>query len=269
LGSAPAGRARRAFEVAAILHRGAGGWIEISRAADQVRHHRSKSGDHLAAGIPRGHLAVLRREDGQMCLPVGRQLSRQAAFERVGLVAEVQLVAVHRVPPIEFERGTTIDGRPEDAQRCFRQLKGRILGPSKGPLGGPHLVDAKRLAMRLERVLLLGAAVADVGAGNDERRAVFDSARGDECRVDRGQVVAVDVLHLPTAGRKASTDVLEEREVRGRRERDAVGVVEHDQPAEAQRPGERRRFAGQAFHHVAVTGQHERVVIHDRVARAD
>ena len=97
---------------------------------------------------------------------------------------------------------------------------------------------------------------------------VLVGTRGDERLVNRVHVVAVDVLHLPAARREAPAHVLEKRDVRRRRKGDAVGVVEDDQPAEPQRPGQRRRFAGQPFHHVAVTRQDIGAVIDDGVRRA-
>src|SRR2546430_17623805 len=51
-------------------------------------------------------------------------------------------------------------------------------------------------------------------------------------------------------------------------DRDVVVVVDPDQLAELQVPGERARLVGDALHQVAVGREEEGVVVHDRMARA-
>ena len=122
--------------------------------------------------------------------------------------------------------------------------------------------------MCLKRVLLLRTAVADMGARDDERRAILDGARGGQRAIDRRHVLAVDALHVPAARLETPADILEERQVRRTRERHPVRVVEHDQPAEPQRPRQRGGFAREPFHHVPVAGQHVGVVVHHLVLRS-
>ena len=107
-----------------------------------------------------------------------------------------------------------------------------------------------------------------MGARDDERRAILDGARGGQRAIDGRHVLAVDALHMPAARLETPADVLEERQVRRARERHPVRVVEHNQPAEPQRAGQRCRFAREPFHHVAVAGEHVGVVVHHLVLRS-
>ena len=120
----------------------------------------------------------------------------------------------------------------------------------------------------MPRVLLVRAAVSDMRARHDQRRPILDRAGRRQRRVDRRHVLPVDPLHVPAVGLEARADVLRKRDVRRRGKRDQVRVVEHDQPAEPKVAGERRRFGGHAFHHVAVAGEDVGVVVHDIVAVA-
>ena len=67
----------------------------------------------------------------------------------------------------------------------------RLDRPAEVLLGQPHFVDAERRAVRLEAVLLVRRAVAEVRAHEDQRRPRRLRARGLQRRVDRGEVVAV------------------------------------------------------------------------------
>src|SRR5438309_1120184 len=72
-------------------------------------------------------------------------------------------------------------------------------GPAEALLRELHLVLAERRAVGLGRVLLVRTAVRDVGAHDDQRRPVRDTAAGGERRVERAEIVAVrHALHVPT-----------------------------------------------------------------------
>jgi hypothetical protein len=73
---------------------------------------------------------------------------------------------------------------------------------------------------------------------------------------------------VPAEAVEPPRHVLGEGERRFPRERHLVVVVERDQLAEPEMPGERRRLRGDAFHQIAVRAQHVGVVIHHLVARA-
>ncbi len=113
---------------------------------------------------------------------------------------------------------------------------------------------------------LLRAGIADLRAHDHERRPVGDGEGGVRGALDGREVVAVrDLLDVPAVAVEHLADVVREAEVRRRPEADVVRVVEADQPAEPEMPGERGRLVGDAFHQVAVAREHERSVVHDLV----
>ena len=119
--------------------------------------------------------------------------------------------------------------------------------------------------MRLRRAGLVRRAEADGGAAGDQRRLVGFLRAGDRSR-DRGLVMAVDLLGGPAA-RLEALHLVDGIGDRGRAvDRDAVVVVEHDQLAELPVPGHRDRFLRNAFHQVAVGGDHVGVVVDDLLA---
>jgi hypothetical protein len=132
--------------------------------------------------------------------------------------------------------------------RLLRHVKRPVFGPAVGPLRQPRLLLAQRLAVGLEGVLLVRTPEPDVRASHDERGATLLGASRPERRVDRGDVHPVHVLHVPAVRREAGADVFRKGDVGGRREGDAIRVVEHDEPAEMKVAGERCRFGGHALH---------------------
>ena len=104
-------------------------------------------------------------------------------------------------------------------------------------------------------VLLVRRAGRDVGADDDQARAVGDVARAAHRRLERVEPeVLVQVLHVPAVGLVARADVLGEGELGVALDRDVVVVVEADQLAEPEVAGQRRRLGLDALLHVAVGG---------------
>ncbi len=220
---------QRALEVAASGHRGARRRIEIRRSADQVRHDASQRLDDRASGVACRHLAVRRREDRQVRLPALGQFAGKRARESCRQVGVRDRVRVDAAPPRRLEFRAPLDGRAKLAQGLVRHIEAAIFGPSQRALGQAHFFDAERLAVRVPRVLLVRAAVADMRARHDERRPIAGGSRRGQRRIDGRHVLPVDPLHVPAAGLEARADVLRKRQVRRRGERDQVRVVEHDQ----------------------------------------
>ena len=77
--------------------------------------------------------------------------------------------------------------------------------------------------------------------------------------------VLAEVLHVPAVGLVALAHVLAEGHLRLARELDLVVVVEDDEPAEPEVPGQRAGLRGHALLHVAVARDRVRVVIDDLV----
>ncbi len=100
--------------------------------------------------------------------------------------------------------------------------------------GAGELFGAERLAMRFRGAGFLRRSEADRGLARDHRRPVGFARRFDRL-MDCVGIMPVD--------------------------RDTVVVEQHDQLVELEMAGERDRFLRQAFHQVAVGGEHEGVVV--------
>ena len=176
-------------------------------------------------------------------------------------------VAVHDLLPGVAPRRPARADLGEFPLHLLGDVKRAVFRPAVGPLGQPHFVRPQRLAVGLEGVLLVRAPEPDVRARHDKRGPALLGAGCRERRVDRGHVHPVHVLDVPAVCREARPDVFREGDVGGRREGNAVRVVEHDQPAEMQVAGERCRFGGNALHQVPVARDDVGPVVDDRVTR--
>ncbi len=199
---------------------------------------RRKRVHHLAGRHARG--------DG---LGVGKV--RQAGGEVVRQIAE------HAMPRGDlFRRGAGLPAFKLLLPRCLRftalfdgltvelhhvagDQKGRFERPAERFFGGLDLIRAEWLAVRLGGPGLVRAAVADGGADHDQRRpAGFRLGGADRC-VDGVDVVAVrNALDVPVVGREARADVFGKRHTRAAFNRDVVVVVEVDQLAQLEMPGQ-------------------------------
>ena len=132
-------------------------------------------------------------------------------------------------------------------------------GQPSACLAAAELVVAQRLAMGLVGPGLLRRAVADDGPHGDEGGAGRLRLSGPDRGVDRVQIVpVVDGLRVPAEAVEPPRHVLGEGERRCPGERHLVVVVERDQLAEPEMPGERRRLRGDALHEIAVRARARR-----------
>ncbi len=240
---------------------------EVGRAAEELGQDRCDRLQDLARHGAGGDRLVGRREARQRLLPGFGEGARAAAFE---LPAERRLggseARAALVPGARGRSAARGGGGEGDACRV-RNQEGRFGRPAERRLGEPGLLGAERGAVRLGAVLLVRAAVADVGAHDDEGRAPAFRLGGRHGCAERREIVAVDDLdHVPAIGREAAIDLLGEGEVGRAVDRDPVGVVEHLEAAQPQVPGERSRFTGDALHEVAVGGQDPGAVVEERCA---
>ena len=191
------------------------------------------------------------------CAPLGREVR-----ERAPPGVEPRL-------PVGLRARAGRERGPEARERGLRQEERGLERPAERLLRPAELGVPQRLAVGLVGPGLLRRAVADDGPHGDEGRAGRLRPRGPDRGVDRVQVVpVVDGLRVPAEPVEPPRHVLGEGERRLPRERHLVVVVERDQLAEPEMPGERRRLRGDAFHEVAVRAQHVGVVIDHLVARA-
>ena len=121
--------------------------------------------------------------------------------------------------------------------------------------------------MCLECVLLVRGAETDDIANEDDRGLVFHTLGRAQSAVEGVEVIAVaHPLHLPAVGGKTQPHVLGKIQ-RGRPgQRDLVVVVQHDQLAQSQMPGQRASFGSHPLHQVAVRGDDVGMVIDNLVA---
>src|SRR3972149_2374192 len=96
----------------------------------------------------------------------------------------------------------------------------------------------KRRAVHLGHVLAW-AAKADMRAAGDQRRPLRLRLRRPEGDIYRLHIVPIDTLHVPTVSSKARRDVIAVSQISRPIYRDVVIVVEDDQPAQTQVPGQR------------------------------
>ena len=121
--------------------------------------------------------------------------------------------------------------------------------------------------MYLMRAGLVGCAGADDGPDADERRALVGAGRLDG-RLDGRHVFPVGhALDVPAVGLEASQHILRPGHGGGAVELDVVVVVERDEPAQSQVPGEAGRLRADALLQIAIGADGVGPVIDDVVVR--
>ncbi len=97
----------------------------------------------------------------------------------------------------------------------------------------------------------------------DQARAIARRPRPRQRPGHRRRVVPVDPLHLPAIGGEARRHVLAEAEVRRPIDRDVIVIVEVDELAEPEVPGQARRLRRHALHQVTVADDRVGAMIDD------
>ena len=228
----------RVLEITASFQRRSRRRVEIRGPTNEVSHDGRQRVDRLSSCVARCHLAVRRREDREVRLPSVGQFTRERASKWVGHLGMRDAVRVNAALPRGLQFRTAPDRLSERAKDVNWHVERAVLGPSQRALRQAHLFDAERLAVRVPRVLLVRAAVADMRAGHDQRRPILFGARDGQRCVHSGYILTIDPLYVPAIGFEARADILRECHVRGCGEREQVGVVQHDQATELQRAGE-------------------------------
>ena len=138
----------------------------------------------------------------------------------------------------------------------------------RGARRGDFLL-AERRAVRFVGVHLRRRALGDQRLAADEARPAVLELRRLDCGVDRLDVVPVDVRHdVPPVRLEALRGVVGEPVPDVAVDRDAVVVVEDDQLAQAERPGQRADLVRDPLHEAAVADERVGVVVDDLEARA-
>ena len=161
-------------------------------------------------------------------------------------------------------------GRPRSpaARHCSRMAAGiskagalqpsfcRAAAISSAPSGEPWLFAVPAL-VGAPKPMMVRQAISD-------GRSDFFAA--SMRRGDRRRIVAVDALCRPAGGLEALHLIDGIGERKRAVDRDAVVVEQHDELVQLQVPGKRDRLLADAFHQVAVGGEHVGVVIDDVAA---
>jgi hypothetical protein len=210
-------------------------------------------------GAPRGARRdglVVGRPARQLRLPAGEAPALEAGGE--GVVGTGPPLVPRRPLRRALRGGLAVEGEhvvghPE-----------RLVGwDPEDLLGDADLVVAERVAVRGVGVGELGGRVADVAAQHDERRLVLDRHAPPQRGLE-GVAVVGDLAHLvdvPAVAAEARGCIVGEGQLGLAVDRDVVVVVDHDEPAEAEVAGERGGLVADALHEVAVTRDHEGVVV--------
>ena len=207
---------------------------------------------HLAAGLARGHALGVGVETGDVGVPAVRQLAAQAPAQLGGQFGEGLRIAVQTAVPFGLRLRAALPGLVEMLQRGLGHQEIGFRRPAQVFLGGLDVVLAQRRAVRLVAVLL-GRAVADVGAHQDQAGPRGFRHGVVQCLVDRRDVVAVINLdRLPAVRLEAFGAILGEGDVGAGGQGDVVVVVQAHQLAQLEMAGQRGGLGGHAFHQVAV-----------------
>ena len=179
--------------------------------AEQLGQSRGQRLDRVLAGVPRRDLGagLVGREVGVPAVGEPEPLGAAAELGgRAGVGVAVRVVALL---PVLDERVAGRDRLAEPVARGVGDVEALVRVPAVGLLGQADLVGPERRAVRLLAVVLVRAAVADVGPDGDEARPIVGQG-GLDRRLDGGEVVAVpDPLGMPAVGIEALRDVLRER----------------------------------------------------------
>ena len=237
-------RRGRWIEVAEALERRVGRRIEVRRTAGERREAAARSAFITLPEATRVAMPLASAgKSGISASQPGGSSPLSAALQLLREVGEGPRVCGHAIVPCRLVARAARHRLAEVRQRRVGDQERRLGRPAELLLGQPHLLDAERRAVRLEGVLLVRRAVADVGAHPDQRRPRRLRARRLQRGVDRRRGRCRRRPHrVPAVRLETPRAILRERDVGAGGERDAIVVVEAGQLAEPQMPGQRGRL---------------------------
>ena len=250
------------------LRPGVVGAGEVGRAADHFRHRRGQASSALSeaarVAISFGAAASFSftARTAAASLSVGSS-PREAALE---------LGAAWRTPALRAARCQACARRPCRARPALRHRARTSAGMSKAGAGQPSLSRAPLISSAPSGEPWLFSVPALVGAPKPMvvRQAISDG-RSEACAASIAAAIASgscpSMRRRRPAGRLEALHLVDRI---GQRQRavdgDAVVVEQHDQLVELEVAGERDRLLADAFHQVAVGGEHVGAVIDDLAA---
>ena len=184
----------------------------------------------------------------------------------IELIREVRILfAVFVQPPgpllMQF-RAPFPDSFAEVFTNSSRYQELGIFGPAIELLGQLDLVFTQRFAVSCTGVLFVRRAVANMTIDNDQSRTIFGLLKIAIGIAEHLQIVGIGhVGYVPAVAPEAQSHVLAERPLRGTIQSDVIVVVNPTQVGKLQMSSQGCRFAGHAFHHVAIAAHGIHVVV--------
>src|ERR1051326_5016586 len=213
-----------------------------------------------------GHAFCIRRKLRQLGLPAVRDSSRLGRFKEPRKIWKALPVRVEALIPSAAQGGATAhECRMKVLRHAVWDQKFRIFRPAITPLRQSDFVFAQRLAMRGRRVLLVWRAVSDVTIDDDQERLCFRRLEGfDGARESLTIIGIAYMLDTPAIRRKSARNIFAECELGTSLDADVVIVVNPTEIAELEMAGQRRGFACNTFHQIAIAAKSIDVVIEQR-----
>ncbi len=236
---------------------------QIRRAADELRHGGNERLERDLGSLAGRHLL---RRGGKLLLDGlhgrgERALGKLAAHPALEFLAKLRGERPHPFGP-GFPRGS----RPRSGfSPLLAHVRGnfeRRIGPAEPLPRRRDLLGAQRRAVALFRAGLGRRAEPDQRAATDECRPVGTPGGFDRRRNGVG-IMTVDTARIPAGGFEAPHLIDGIRKLQRSVDRDRIVVVEHDQLAELQVPGERDRLLTDALHEIAVGSEHVGAMVDD------
>src|SRR5262249_33538472 len=140
---------------------------------------------HLGEGVDRpaaghaGGLAVAGRPRGEHVGPAGGRLLVEARLPLARQLGVGGRPGTVRLGPGVGRGAAALHAAEVEVPAVVGTQERGVGGPADRLLGEPDLLLAQRRAVRLVAVLLVGAAVSDVGAAGDDRGPLVVLRRGD------------------------------------------------------------------------------------------
>ena len=230
------------LRVAVTVQIGVVRWRKIGGAAHQRRNDFDDGVENLPGGDARGD-RFFRRKRGNDFFPFIWNVFGHHQFPFIRQIRERLRIRGKLRLPGAFGFRAVFHAFAEMRQRLFRHEKRLLRRPAQRLFRQLDLLRAERRAVRFVRILLIRAAVRDVGFRANQRRArCFVLRRFNRRRDDLRVFAMLDAPHVPAVGFKTPRHIFSERQARAAVNRDAVVVVQADELAEFQMPGERGGF---------------------------
>ncbi len=252
------------LEIMGRLDQGLVGRRQVGGAAHQGRGLFGDGVEHLSGGGPGRHGAVRRLEIGNVFIPALFQGPGLGFFPVPGQPRVFFLEFIEPLLPIGLFQGPRLDAFSIGYQRIIGHAETEFLVAAQIAFGEPDLLHPQRRAVGVRGALLVGAAVSDMGAQDDDGGHLRFGLGRFQGRENGGHIVAVHHReHMPAHGLEPKPHILGKADVGASLDGDLVVVVNADQLSQPQVAGQRGRFIRDTFHEIAVAAHDIGVMIHD------